>query len=100
MGDLLGFDGYLNESAPFLPSEYQTVWKTERRYLDFDTGTDYNETCEFPRFWNETGFPVDPYVLEQFKGCYNSEFDQVNEDISHLSSLGFSLWSIAHAVCT
>ncbi|KAH8900941.1 alpha-1,3-glucan synthase [Thozetella sp. PMI_491] len=79
MGDLLGFDGYLNETAPFLPGEHKTIWKSSRRYLDFDIGTDYNETCEFPRFWNETGYPVDSWVGDQFKGCYNSEFDQFGD---------------------
>ncbi|KAK3940876.1 alpha-1,3-glucan synthase [Diplogelasinospora grovesii] len=76
MGDLLGFEGYLNESTPFEPAEHNALWKTQRRYLDFDIGTDYNETCEFPRFWNETGFPIEQVYVDQFKGCYNSDFDQ------------------------
>lgn len=77
MGDLLGFEGYLNETAPFAPLEHKVVWKSSRRYLDFDIGTEYNETCNLPRFWNETGERVDPIWLEDFGGCYNSEFDQV-----------------------
>ncbi|KAK0625431.1 alpha-1,3 glucan synthase [Bombardia bombarda] len=79
MGDLLGFEGYLNESAPFLPEEHKTVWKTPRRYLDFDIGTEYNETCEFPRFWNETGMPIDQQFVDQFKGCYDGDFDQFGD---------------------
>ncbi len=45
---------------PFLPAEYERFWKTSRRYLDFNIGEEYNETCEFPRFWNETGFQSNP----------------------------------------
>lgn len=78
LGDLLGFEGYLNESAPFKPEEHKVVWKSERRYLDFSIGETYNETCEFPRFWNETGYPVDDDVNQMFKGCYDGEFDQVS----------------------
>ncbi|KAH0142689.1 putative alpha 1,3 glucan synthase, partial [Aureobasidium melanogenum] len=38
MADLIGFDGYLNESTPFLPEEHQVMWKTERQYPDFAFG--------------------------------------------------------------
>jgi len=77
MGDLLGFEGYLNETAPFAPEEHKVVWKSSRRYLDFDIGTEYNEICNLPRFWNETGERVEQVWLDEFGGCYNSEFDQV-----------------------
>lgn len=77
MGDLLGFEGYLNETAPFAPEEHKVVWKSSRRYLDFDIGTEYNKTCNLPRFWNETGERVEQVWLDEFGGCYNSEFDQV-----------------------
>lgn len=79
MGDLIGFDGYLNESAPFRIDEYQVVWKSERRYLDFSFGNTYNETCEYPRFWNETGYPVDQSVQDSMRGCYDSDFDQYGD---------------------
>ncbi|KAK3384909.1 alpha-1,3-glucan synthase [Podospora didyma] len=79
MGDLLGFEGYLNESAPFLPKEHKVVWKTDRRYLDFDIGNEYNETCTFPRFWNETGYPIDEIYVSEFSGCYDSDFDQFGD---------------------
>ena len=78
MGDLLGFEGFLNESTPFAPEEHKVVWKTSRRYLDFDVSDSYNETCSFPRFWNETGYPIDQIYVDEFKGCYNSDFDQVS----------------------
>lgn len=78
LGDLLGFEGYLNASTPFRPEEHRVVWKTERRYYDFEIGTEYNETCGFqPRFWNETGHEVEQWVYDQFSGCYDGDFDQV-----------------------
>lgn len=77
LSDLLGFEGYLNASAPFKPEEHNVVWKTDRRYYDFAIGEKYNETCKIPRFWNETGYEVDKWVYDQFKGCYDGEFDQV-----------------------
>ncbi|KAK3376860.1 alpha-1,3-glucan synthase [Lasiosphaeria ovina] len=79
MSDLLGFDGYLNESTPFNPEEHKVVYKSDRRYLDFDFTDTYNETCKFPRFWNETGYPIDQIYVDQFKGCYDSDFDQFGD---------------------
>jgi alpha-1,3-glucan synthase len=77
MGDLIGFERYLNESKPFDTAESKVVWKSSRQYHDFAPSNDYNKTCAFPRFWNETGFPVDDYVNKEFQGCYNGDFDQV-----------------------
>lgn len=79
MGDLIGFDGYLNESAPFKLDEYNVVWKTSRQYHDFQFGNTYNQTCDYPRFWNETGFPVDQSVRDSLHGCYDSDFDQYGD---------------------
>ncbi|UZJ55651.1 hypothetical protein CBS101457_004971 [Exobasidium rhododendri] len=79
LGDLLGFEGYLNVTAPFDPKEHPTLYKTDRQYLDFEIGTTYNATCQYPRFWNETGYPVDESVNEQFVGCYDGEFDQYGD---------------------
>ena len=76
LGDLIGFDGYLNSSAPFNPKEYEVIYKSSRQYLDFSFGNTYNETCQYPRFWNETGFRVDQSVDKMLVGCYDSEFDQ------------------------
>jgi alpha-1,3-glucan synthase len=78
MGDLIGFEGYLNESTPFDVAEHRILWKGPRQYLDFAPSNQYNETCTFPEFWNETGYPVDAEVNKQFKGCYNGDFDQVS----------------------
>jgi alpha-1,3-glucan synthase len=79
LGDLIGFDGYLNTTTPFLLSEHEVTWKSDRQYLDFSFGSDYNKTCEYPRFWLETGYPVDSSVTDQMKGCFNSEFDQYGD---------------------
>jgi alpha-1,3-glucan synthase len=80
MGDLIAFDGYLNSSTPFELSEHKVQWRDpQRQYLDFHTGNDYNETCNYPRFWLDTGFPVGEDVTSGMKGCYNSEFDQYGD---------------------
>lgn len=79
MGDLIGFEGYLNTTTPFSPREHRAQWKSDRRYADFHFGNSYNQTCEYPRFWNETGFLVDSYVQQELKGCYNSDFDQYGD---------------------
>jgi alpha-1,3-glucan synthase len=80
MGDLIAFDGYLNTSTPFLLTEHVALWRDpNRRYLDFDIGNDYNETCNYPRFWLDTGFLVGDDVTSQMNGCYNSDFDQYGD---------------------
>lgn len=79
MGDLIGFDGYLNTTTPFSEKEHQTTWKTQRRYVDFDIGNTYNETCDYPRFWYEDGYPVNESQTAELVGCYNSDFDQYGD---------------------
>ncbi|KAF4841864.1 Cell wall alpha-1,3-glucan synthase mok13 [Colletotrichum siamense] len=79
MGDLIGFEGYLNASTPFLTEEHKVVWKSSRRYLDFDIGNTYNESCEYPAFWFEDGSLVASNVTAQLKGCYDSDFDQYGD---------------------
>ena len=79
MSDLLGFDGYLNTSTPFTVNEHKVQYKNSRHYLDFSPGNSYNETCPYPRFYNETGYPVGDDVTSQLKGCYDSEFDQFGD---------------------
>jgi alpha-1,3-glucan synthase len=81
MGDLIGFEGFLNETAPFRPEEHKVQWKSSRQYTDFSFGNNYKETCEYPRFWNESGLPVlkdSNEVFAKLVGCYDSEFDQVS----------------------
>ena len=72
LGDLIGFDGYLNTTTPFTLDEHEVMWKSDRHYWDFDFGNSYNETCNYPRFWNETGFPIDADIKARMQGCYNS----------------------------
>ncbi|KAJ6018178.1 hypothetical protein N7451_001557 [Penicillium sp. IBT 35674x] len=79
MGDLIGFDGYMNTTAPFTVKEHQTTWKTARRYVDFDIGQTYNETCDYPRFWYENGYPVNESLISGLVGCYDSDFDQYGD---------------------
>ncbi|ORY61497.1 alpha amylase [Pseudomassariella vexata] len=79
LGDLIGFNGYLNTSTPFLNEEHKVSWKSSRRYLDFDIGNEYNETCEYPTFWYEDGYKVNSTVQNSLKGCYNSDFDQYGD---------------------
>lgn len=80
MGDLIAFTGFENASTPFDPKEHTALWKTDRRYPDFTFDNTYNPTCQYPRFWNESGGLVLPQLNSNFSelvGCYESEFDQV-----------------------
>jgi len=86
MGNLIGFEGNLNVSAPFNPTEYKAEYKTSLQYSDFSFGNTYNDTCDYPRFFDESGALVaadsgfaadDNADFAKLKGCYDSEFDQV-----------------------
>ncbi len=77
MGDLLGFEGYMNTTTPFALTEHHVDFKSSRQYLDFHPGNNYKDKCQYPRFWLETGFPVGKDVTDRMNGCYDSEFDQV-----------------------
>jgi alpha-1,3-glucan synthase len=79
MGDLLGFEGFLNSTTPFQLDEHRVLWKSDRRYLDFQVSNDYNSTCQYPRFYNETGALIDANYTEAMKGCFNSDFDQYGD---------------------
>ncbi|KAK4539476.1 hypothetical protein LTR36_010912 [Oleoguttula mirabilis] len=83
MADLIGFQGYLNETTPFNPKEYRVEYKSNQTYLDFSFGNTYNSTCEYPMFWNESGNKVlkDPTNgnFSELVGCYSSEFDQYGD---------------------
>ncbi|KAL4864230.1 hypothetical protein BDV12DRAFT_205867 [Aspergillus spectabilis] len=79
LSNLIGFKGHLNDSADFTPQEYEAQWVTDRQYADFQFGNEYNETCSYPRFWSEEGYPLTTGGVEELKGCYNSEFDQYGE---------------------
>ncbi|KAJ6007917.1 hypothetical protein N7540_011893 [Penicillium herquei] len=79
MGDLIGFQGFLNASAPINANEYDYVWKYERRYWDFQPGDEVEEECpwEYPRFWDDDGTGLTTTSLGP--ECRNSEFDQYGE---------------------
>ncbi|KOC10533.1 alpha-1,3-glucan synthase Ags1 [Aspergillus flavus AF70] len=79
MGDLIGFEGHLNDTTPFSVKEHKALWKSNRRYVDFDIGNDYNQTCDYPRFWYEDGYPVQQSMTEGLVGCYDSDFDQYGD---------------------
>ncbi|KAI9720143.1 MAG: Cell wall alpha-1,3-glucan synthase ags1 [Chrysothrix sp. TS-e1954] len=79
LSDLIGFEGYLNTTTPFSVDEHQVLYKTTRQYYDFAFGNTYNETCSYPRFYNETGFRVDNSVDQELRGCYDSDFDQYGD---------------------
>lgn len=79
MGDLIGFDDYLNTSTPFVTTEHKVIWKSSRRYLDFDFNNTWAPKCDYPKFFNETGFPVGEDVTSQLTGCYQSDFDQYGD---------------------
>ena len=80
MANLIGFEGFLNSTTPFDPLEHKALYKTSTQYQDFSFGNNYNQTCQYPKFWNESGYLVlkdsDP-KFAQLNGCFDSEFDQV-----------------------
>ncbi|KAJ5297808.1 hypothetical protein PENANT_c012G02402 [Penicillium antarcticum] len=79
MGDLLGFDGHLNSTTPFSEKEWKVQWKSNRHYVDFEMGNEYNASCDYPRFWYEDGKPVNASMTAELVGCYDSDFDQYGD---------------------
>ncbi|KOS40296.1 hypothetical protein ACN38_g8832 [Penicillium nordicum] len=79
LSNLIGFKGHLNDSADFKASEYEVQWVTDREYADFKFGNEWNETCNYPKFWNEDGYPLADGDVKDLNGCYNSDFDQYGE---------------------
>ena len=81
LGDLIGFEGFLNVSTPLNYDEYNAEWKTSRRYHDFDFNNHELEKCdvEYPRFWDDYGERVTANGSEFLVGCRESEFDQYGD---------------------
>ena len=81
LGDLIGFEGALNISAPLAYGEHDAMWKTTRRYHDFAFNNEEQDTCEtpYPRFWDDHGEPVHANGSEYLIGCRNSDFDQYGD---------------------
>ena len=78
MGDLIGFEGYLNTSTPYNNKEHNALWKSDRRYNDFTFGNDELPHCDYPRFYDDYGKEVTNLTTE-LVGCRDSEFDQYGE---------------------
>ncbi len=78
MGDLIGFEGYLNESTPFNRLEHNALWKSDRRYNDFNFGNDALAKCDYPRYYGDDGKEV-KNLSSTLVGCRDSEFDQYGE---------------------
>ena len=76
LGDLIGFEGFLNKSAPFAANEHNVVWKSDRRYQDFEQSDASLDACSYPRFWGDDG-RRDNSTANLLIGCRDSEFDQV-----------------------
>lgn len=70
MGNLLGFQGFMNTSALFKWDEYNYAWMSDRRYVDFSPG-DSVINCTYPRVWDDDGWQ---YKINQTT-CRDSEFD-------------------------
>jgi len=64
LGDLIGFEGYLNVSTPLSYTEHNALWKSSRRYHDFHINNTELDKCEYPRFWNDCKWPffADPVL--------------------------------------
>ncbi|WBW73643.1 cell wall alpha-1,3-glucan synthase Mok11 [Schizosaccharomyces osmophilus] len=75
LSDLVGFQNYVNTTTPFSLMEHNALWKSEHRYRDWAFQNEWDFECTLPEFWGEDGYPV---VLE-WKGCYDSEFDQYGD---------------------
>lgn len=78
LGDLIGFEGYLNVSTPFNRREHNALWKGDRRYNDFAFGNNELPYCEYPRFYGDDGKQV-LNLSTELVGCRDSEFDQYGE---------------------
>lgn len=81
MGDLIGFEGYLNTSAPFSFREHNVLWKTNRQYHDYSFNNTELEVCpwQYPRFWGDDGLQYNDSNTAQMISCRDSEFDQYGE---------------------
>ena len=89
LGDLIGFEGFLNVSTPLSYTEHNALWKTPRRYHDFAFDNEELDHCDvpYPRFWDDFGEPVSKNGTENLIGCRKSEFDQYGDIQGKLSGL-------------
>ena len=78
MGDLIGFEGYLNTSTPFSREEHNALWKGDRTYHDFHYGNSKISQCNYPRFYGDDGMEV-LNLTTYLTSCRDSDFDQYGE---------------------
>jgi alpha-1,3-glucan synthase len=93
MGDLIGFEGFLNVSAPFRWDEHNAVWKSDRRYHDFKFGNSINNSCQYPPMYSEKGIFLGN-ITDDLHTCRESDFDQVSFSSSLPSQkmITFAVW--------
>ncbi|KAF9265419.1 glycoside hydrolase family 13/glycosyltransferase family 5 protein [Marasmius fiardii PR-910] len=82
MGDLIGFEGFLNTSTPFSLNEHNAVWKNPRyvpwnftEYRDFTIDNRRNDSCQMPQFWIDSGVQISIKT----HGCMQSDFNQYGD---------------------
>ncbi|KAF9069108.1 modular protein with glycoside hydrolase family 13 and glycosyltransferase family 5 domains [Rhodocollybia butyracea] len=85
MGDLLGFSGFLNTSAPFTVDEYNVEYTNPdylpwnfSEYRDFSVINTKNTSCVLPTFYNDDSSVVDPSTIGATY-CMESDFDQYGD---------------------
>ena len=79
MGDLISFEGYENITTPFNWNQHNHVWKSDRRYLDFEVDGTVNISCQYPDFWDNDGYPLNSSITAGERGCRQSDFDQYGD---------------------
>ncbi|KAF8654127.1 hypothetical protein AX16_003658 [Volvariella volvacea WC 439] len=82
LGDLIGFEGFLNTSTPFNLNEYRAVYKNGpympwgfSEYADFSFNNNRDPNCQMPVMWEDDGKIVEIEV----NGCMDSDFDQYGD---------------------
>ncbi|KAJ3985674.1 modular protein with glycoside hydrolase family 13 and glycosyltransferase family 5 domains [Lentinula detonsa] len=85
MGDLLGFTGFLNTSAPFSVNEYDSEYTYPdyipwnfSEYRDFSLENVKNTSCVLPTFYDDDGSVIDPATIGATY-CMESDFDQYGD---------------------
>lgn len=81
MSDLIGFQGYLNESTPWSFKEHNALWKSDQHYSDYSFDNTWYDECPepYPRFWDQGGHRIDDYNTSKMVGCRASEFNQYGD---------------------
>ncbi|CAN8104147.1 unnamed protein product [Discula destructiva] len=91
LGDLIGFVGHANDTAPFAWGEYNHFWKSDRRYLDFQPGNDTNTTCKYPRYWDNNGHYL-ANISSMETECKDSEFSLYGDLLGTAATGSVPVW--------